>query len=187
MVQIHISDARYTRSVGITTSLIGLLLIIAPQFIGSLVVGLLGVSLIAVGIMGLFVSLSIFRGISRGFSTIPILTGIILLVYPGIASIIIGIAFIVSGSYQLSKRQQTGPAYQDRRLIMAIILILSGIYALLRPTQSLGLLVLIIGIALLGTGIYLILQKPNRESHSNVSSEEMRKKASSAKDITNDK
>lgn len=86
MVQIHISDAKYTRSVGITTSLIGLLLIIAPHFIGSLVVGLLGVALIAIGVMGLFVSLSLFRGISRGFSTIPILMGIILIVFPGIAS-----------------------------------------------------------------------------------------------------
>lgn len=186
MVQIHISDARYTRSVGITTALIGLLLMIAPQFIGSLVVGLLGVALIAVGVMGLFVSLSIFRGISRGFSTIPILTGIILLVFPGIASIIIGIAFIIGGAYQLSMRQKTGPAYQDRNLILAVILFLSGIYALLRPTQSLGLLVLIIGIGLFAIGIYLILQKPSRKSQSNVSGEEMHRKASSAKDITND-
>lgn len=186
MVQIHISDERYARSVGITTALIGLLLMIAPQFIGSLVVGLLGVALIAIGIMGLFVSLSIFQGINRGFSTVPILTGIILLIFPGIASIIIGIAFIISGAYQLSKRQRTGPVYQDRRLILAVILFLSGIYALLRPTQSLGLLVLILGIILFVAGIYLILQKPHGKTHSDISTEEMKKKASSAKDITHD-
>jgi len=159
---------------------------IAPQFIGSLVVGLLGVALIAIGIMGLFVSLSIFQGINRGFSTVPILTGIILLIFPGIASIIIGIAFIISGAYQLSKRQRTGPAYQDRNLILAVILFLSGIYALLRPTQSLGLLVLILGIVLFVAGIYLILQKPHGKTHSDISTVEMKKKASSAKDITHD-
>ena len=184
MVQIHISDAKYTRSVGITTSLIGLLLIIAPRFIGSLVVGILGVALIAIGFMGLFVSLSLFRGISRGFSIIPIITGIILIVFPGIASIVIGLGLIAGGAYQVSKRQSTGPAYQNRQLITAAIMIISGIYALLRPTQSLGLLVLILGITLFVLGIYMIIQKPKKESNSTISQEEMIRRASSAKDIT---
>ena len=186
MVQIHISDAKYTRSVGITTSLIGLLLMIAPRFIGSLVVGLLGVALIALGVMGLFVSLSLFRGISRGFSTIPIVTGIILLIFPGIASIVIGLGLIISGAYQVSKRQSTGPTYQDRHLIIAVILIISGVYALLQPTQSLGLLVLILGIVLFVLGIYMIIQKPKKESHSTISKEEMIQRATSAKDVTKD-
>ncbi len=184
MVQIHISDPKHTRSVGIITSLSGLLLIIAPQFIGSLVVGLLGVGLITLGVLGLFISLSLFRGISRGFSVIPILTGIILLIFPGIASIVIGLGLIASGAYQVSKRQSTGPAYQNRHLIIAAILIISGIYALLRPMQSLGLLVLILGIALFVLGIYMIIQKPKKESHSTISKEEMIRRASSAKDIT---
>jgi hypothetical protein len=186
MVQINISDAKYTRSVGITTSLIGLLLMIAPRFVGSLVVGLLGVALIALGVMGLFISLSLFQTISRGFAVIPIITGVILLVYPGIASIVIGLSLIASGIYQVSKRQKTGPFYQDRHLILAVIMILSGLYALLRPTQSLGLLVLILGIVLFIGGIYMILQKPTRETHSHINTSEARRKARSAKDITND-